>query len=64
MEDQDFWRLSGIERDVFLQAYPKLTVWDFFFKSDLDSHYKNGVFRGTVDLREFTGNKVKEGRLN
>lgn len=64
MEDQDFWRLSGIERDVFLQAYPKLTVWDFFFKPDLDSHYKNGVFRGTVDLREFTGNKVKEGRLN
>ena len=30
MEDQDFWRLTGIERDVYLQAYPKLTVWDFF----------------------------------
>ena len=29
MEDQDFWRLTGIERDVFLQAYPKLTIWDF-----------------------------------
>src|SRR5690606_34508493 len=25
LEDQDFWRLSGIERDVYLQAMPKLT---------------------------------------
>ena len=44
MEDQDFWRLTGIERDVFLQAYPKLTIWDFFLKSSLDSIYKNGIF--------------------
>ena len=63
MEDQDFWRLTGIERDVFLQAYPKLTIWDFFLKSSLDSIYKNGIFNATVDLREFTGNNVKKGTL-
>ena len=63
MEDQDFWRLTGIERDVFLQAYPKLTIWDFFLKSSLDSTYKNGIFNATVDLREFTGNNVKKGTL-
>ena len=63
MEDQDFWRLTGIERDVFLQAYPKLTIWDFFLKSSLDSTYKNGIFNTTVDLREFTGNNVKKGTL-
>ena len=63
MEDQDFWRLTGIERDVYLQAYPKLTIWDFFLKPDLDENYRNGIFRGEVDLREFAGNTVKVGTL-
>lgn len=63
MEDQDFWRLSGIERDVYLQAYPKLTIWDFFLRAGLDDNYKHGVFRGTVDLREFSGNRMKQGMV-
>lgn len=63
MEDQDFWRLSGIERDVFLQAYPKLTIWDFFLKPDLDGRYKNGIFNASVDLRQFDANRVEEGIL-
>lgn len=63
MEDQDFWRLTGIERDVFLQAYPKLTIWDFFLKPDLDSQYKNGIFNATVDLREFENNNLKKGSV-
>ena len=56
LEDQDFWRISGIERDVFLYALPKLTVWDFFLKADLDNQYKDGLFSATVDLRKFAGN--------
>lgn len=63
MEDQDFWRLTGIERDVFLQAYPKFTIWDFFLKSGLDKTYKNGDFQATVDLRAFEGNEIKKGLL-
>lgn len=63
MEDQDFWRLSGIERDVYLQAYPKLTIWDFFLRAGLDDNYKHGVFHGTVDLREFSGNQMKQGMV-
>ena len=63
MEDQDFWRLTGIERDVFLHAYPKFTIWDFFLKADLDGSYKNGLFQATVDLREFSGNTFKKGLL-
>ncbi|GAB2541197.1 beta-galactosidase, LacZ type [Rufibacter soli] len=54
LEDQDFWRLSGLERDVYLQALPKLTLWDFFVKADLDNAYKNGLFSAEVDLRKFT----------
>ncbi len=63
MEDQDFWRFTGIERDVFLQAYPKLTIWDFFLKPDLDSRYKDGIFQATVDLRQFEGNTLKKGSV-
>lgn len=55
LEDQDFWRLSGIERDVFLYAMPKLTVWDFFLKPSLDAKYTNGVFNAAIDLRKFKG---------
>ncbi|KAA3439581.1 glycoside hydrolase family 2 TIM barrel-domain containing protein [Rufibacter hautae] len=55
LEDQDFWRLSGLERNVYLQALPKLTVWDFFLKPDLDNTYKNGLFSAEVDLRKFSG---------
>ena len=33
LEDQDFWRLSGIERDVFLYTQPKLAVRDYFLKN-------------------------------
>lgn len=59
LEDQDFWRLTGIERDVFLYALPKLTVWDFFLKSDLDAQYTNGVFSADVTLRQFKNNDIK-----
>jgi beta-galactosidase len=59
LEDQDFWRLSGIERDVYLQAMPKTTIWDYFVKSDLDNQYKNGIFSLDVTLKYFENNKVK-----
>ncbi|OUJ76274.1 glycoside hydrolase family 2 TIM barrel-domain containing protein [Hymenobacter crusticola] len=53
LEDQDFWRLSGIERNVYLTSLPKQTFWDFFLKGDLDPSYKNGVFSADVTLRNF-----------
>lgn len=53
LEDQDFWRLSGIERDVFLYATPKQTIWDFFLKPDLDNAYKDGLFSADVTIRNF-----------
>lgn len=59
LEDQDFWRLSGIERDVYLQAMPKTTVWDYFVKSDLDNQYKNGLFNLDVTLKYFQKSKIK-----
>jgi beta-galactosidase len=41
LEDQDFWRLSGIYRDVFLYAAPAVHIQDFYLKSDLDTQYQD-----------------------
>ncbi|MCG1035820.1 glycoside hydrolase family 2 TIM barrel-domain containing protein [Polaribacter sargassicola] len=49
MEDQDFWRLSGIERDVYVYATDKVTLRDFRVTSDLENNFKDGVFK--VDLK-------------
>ncbi len=59
LEDQDFFRLSGIERDVYLYSVPKLTLWDFFAKADLDANYRNGQFSAAVDLRDFSPSQEK-----
>jgi beta-galactosidase len=48
LEDQDFWRVSGIEREVFLMAAPKTRVRDFFVHAALDQSYKDG--RLAVDV--------------
>lgn len=44
LECQDFWRLSGIERDVYLYAQPRCAVKDFYVQSTLDSTYQTGLF--------------------
>lgn len=43
LEAQDFWRISGIERDVFLWAAPKIHIRDYWAKAGLDDNYQNGV---------------------
>jgi beta-galactosidase len=42
-ECQDFWRLSGIERDITLYAQPKTHILDYKIVANLDSTYENGV---------------------
>ena len=43
LECQDFWRISGIERSVFVYAQPKLRIKDFEVVSTGDGAYKNGL---------------------
>jgi beta-galactosidase len=45
LEDQDFWRMSGIFRRVFLYAQPSLHIQDFFVNTDLDEAYQNSTLR-------------------
>jgi len=42
LEDQDFWRLSGIQRDVYLLARNKVYIQDFYTKADLVNGYQDG----------------------
>jgi beta-galactosidase len=53
LECQDFWRISGIERDVYIYSTPKVRIRDFYAKADLDTEYKNGVFSLDVDLKNY-----------
>lgn len=54
LECQDFWRMSGIERDVFLWSQPKASINDFRVISTLDDSYTNGLFKLAVDLKNHT----------
>lgn len=51
LECQDFFRISGIERDVFIWSQPKVAVNDFRIVSTLDDNYKDGIFRLSVDVK-------------
>ena len=50
LECQDFWRFSGIFRDVFLWSAPKTQIRDFFFRTDLDKEYKNASVSLDIDI--------------
>ena len=50
LEDQDMWRLSGIYRDVYLQARPKVHIRDFFVRTDLDEDYQDATFQADLEL--------------
>ena len=54
LEAQDFWRISGIERDVFLWSQPKFALHDFRVTSTLDDSYKNGIFKLETTVHNFT----------
>ncbi|QCJ45546.1 DUF4981 domain-containing protein (plasmid) [Bacillus sp. S3] len=41
LEDQDFWRLSGIFRDVYVYTTPILHVSDYFVQTNLDEQFEN-----------------------
>jgi beta-galactosidase len=50
LECQDFFRLAGIERDVYLTAAPAVHIRDFEVRAGLDGAYKNGRLDMTVEL--------------
>jgi beta-galactosidase len=53
LECQDFWRISGIERDVYVYSTPKVAVRDLKIISSLDENYRNGKLDLTLKLRNY-----------
>lgn len=54
LEAQDMWRISGIERDVFLYSQPRIAIQDFHVASTLDDQYQNGIFNLGIDIKNHT----------
>ncbi|MDL2244674.1 DUF4981 domain-containing protein [Parabacteroides sp. OttesenSCG-928-J18] len=62
LEAQDYWRYSGIERDVMLIARPKVHIKDFEIIADLSPDYRNGLFDLSLTLdeqRPIKGTKIQ-----
>jgi len=67
LEDQDFWRISGIDRDVYLYSTGNARIADFFARPDLDGSYKNGSLAVDVKLKNMNSvaknNQTVEAKL-
>ena len=50
LEDQDYWKYSGIERNVFIQARPKSRMNDYVLGNSLVNNYKDGNFSLDVSM--------------
>ena len=61
LEDQDFWRLSGIYRDVLLVALPPLHVRDYAVATELDAEYRDATVKLGVTLRNAGDRDVTGG---
>lgn len=58
LEDQDHWRMSGIQREVMLLAEPKLRIADFHWQAKLDKDYKDAKLSIRPRLDNYTGKEV------
>jgi beta-galactosidase len=54
LEDQDFWRFSGIFRDVYLYTVPEIHVYDTCVRAELNDAFTQGTLK--VDLKLLSGN--------
>lgn len=54
LEDQDFWRLSGIFREVFLFSTPPVQLRDFGVRCQLDEACRDAVLHVTAKVRNLS----------
>ena len=63
LEDQDFWRLSGIDRNVYLYSTNDIRIADFFAKPDLDANYKNGSLNVDITLKNLSSVAINNQKV-
>jgi beta-galactosidase len=59
LECQDMWRISGIEREVYLYAHPAVYIRDYFVHAGLTNDYTDGDFKLDVDVFNSHGKTAK-----
>ena len=59
LEDQDFWRMSGIFRDVFLFATPAVHLRDYAFTTDLDKNYTDATANLRLHLTNYADSNFR-----
>ena len=63
LEDQDYWKISGIEREVYIYSVPKVCIEDFFIIADLDSNYVDGSINVDLLLKNYSKSRNIKGCL-
>lgn len=61
-ECQDYWRLSGIERDIYLYSTPNTYISDFTALTPLVNDYKDGRLQLTVDVNGLPAQPAKKAK--
>lgn len=54
LENQDMWWFSGIYREVYLYAEPKVCLRDFFFRTEFDADYKDAQALLDMYVKNYT----------
>ena len=58
LEDQDFWRFTGIAREVYLYARPQAHIQDIFAVPDLTNNYQDGSLAINVNAEKAKGKTI------
>jgi beta-galactosidase len=61
LECQDMWRISGIERDVYVYSTPKLDIRDFKLTATLDKAYTDGILQLNAEINSY---KIDQNTLH
>ena len=63
-EDQDFWRFTGIAREVYLYARPATHIVDMDIVPDLVNNYKDGVLKLNIQIKNNAGKYIDTKLVN
>ncbi|MGP4041417.1 glycoside hydrolase family 2 TIM barrel-domain containing protein [Gracilibacillus sp. D59] len=63
LEDQDFWRMSGIFRDVYLYALPDIHLYDHRVRTTFDQNYENAELEVQAKLLNYNQKSFSASRL-
>ena len=63
LECQDFWRLSGVFRDVYLYSTPPVHIRDFEVRTELDGNYRDATMKVTARVRNYGGVVMENPRV-